>query len=602
MKNEKKEYEWDLSGMFKGINDSKIKDKRKEWENATNKFILKWKKREDYLKDPKIMKEALDDYEKWARFFGTGADEFYYFWLRSHQNQTDSEIKARFNKVEEFSKKIENDINFFSLKIAKIPKEEQNKFLESKYLIEYGHFLKKLFDGAKYLLSENEEKIMNLKSTSAYSSWVKMVSEFLSKEERELIGEDNKKSMKTFSEIMVLSQDKNKKIRDNAAKVLNEILKKNVEAAEVEMNAILADKKVNDSLRGYRRPDEARHISDDIESSIIDTLIEAVSSRFDISKRYYKLKSELLGLPKLEYHERNVEYGSLDKKYSYEEAIKLIEKVMGNLDKKFVWIFNSFIKNNQIDVYSRKGKKDGAFCVHFLKSQPTYVLLNYMDKLNDVETFAHELGHAINNELMKEKQNSLNFDSVLSTAEVASTFMEDFVLQELMKNANDEFKLVLMMQKLNGDISSIMRQAACYMFEQELHKQFREKGYLSKEEIGEMFGGHMKKYMGDYVERSKGSENWWVYWGHIRNYFYNYSYVSGLLISKALQRKVKEDKSFIEKVKIFLSAGTSKSSREIFNEMGLDIGKREFWLGGLKEIESLLDETEKLAGKMKKIK
>ena len=51
-----------------------------------------------------------------------------------------------------------------------------------------------------------------------------------------------------------------------------------------------------------------------------------------------------------------------------------------------------------------------------------------------------------------------------------------------------------MMQKLNGDISSIMRQAACYMFEQELHKQFREKGYLSKEEIGKQIEFYKGRY------------------------------------------------------------------------------------------------------------
>jgi len=33
-------------------------------------------------------------------------------------------------------------------------------------------------------------------------------------------------------------------------------------------------------------------------------------------------------------------------------------------------------------------------------------------------------------------------------------------------------------------------------------------------------------------------------------------------------------------------------------ELGIDITKKEFWLHGLKEVETLLDETEKLAGKL----
>ena len=107
--------------------------------------------------------------------------------------------------------------------------------------------------------------------------------------------------------------------------------------------------------------------------------------------------------------------------------------------------------------------------------------------------------------------------------------------------------------------------------------------------------------MGKFVEQSKGSENWWVHWWHIREYFYVYSYASGLLISKALQRMVRSDKSNIEKVKQFLSMGLSKSPKEIFAGIGIDITKKEFWKEGLKEVEDLLNETEKLAKKLGKI-
>ncbi len=228
-------------------------------------------------------------------------------------------------------------------------------------------------------------------------------------------------------------------------------------------------------------------------------------------------------------------------------------------------------------------------------------MLNHTDKLNDVLTIAHELGHGINNELIKEKQNSINFGTPLSTAEVASTFMEDFVLEELMKEADDETKLALIMQKLNDDISTIMRQIACYMFEQELHEKFREKGYLSKEEIGKLFQKHMNDYMGEFVEQSEGSENWWVYWGHIRRFFYNYSYASGLLISKALQNSVKQAPEFIDKVKGFLSSGLSESPKNIFMKMEIDITNEDFWNKGLDGVETLLEKAEKLAEKLGRI-
>jgi oligoendopeptidase F len=107
--------------------------------------------------------------------------------------------------------------------------------------------------------------------------------------------------------------------------------------------------------------------------------------------------------------------------------------------------------------------------------------------------------------------------------------------------------------------------------------------------------------MGPSVEQSPGSENWWVYWGHIRHFFYVYSYASGLLISKSLQKSVKEDPSFIAKVKEFLSAGLSDSPRNIFGGLGIDIADRGFWDRGLDEVERLLQETIALARKLGKI-
>jgi oligoendopeptidase F len=235
-------------------------------------------------------------------------------------------------------------------------------------------------------------------------------------------------------------------------------------------------------------------------------------------------------------------------------------------------------------------------------TQPTYILLNHSGKLHDVLTIAHELGHGINNELIREKQHALDFGTPTSTAEVASTFMEDFVLEEILHEANDELRLAIMMQKLNDDVSSIFRQVACYRFEQELHAQFRKSGYLSKKDIGKLFQKHMAAYMGPAVEQSPGSENWWVYWNHIRYFFYVYSYASGLLISKSLQNSVKQDPAFVIKVKEFLAAGLSDSPKNIFSKLGIDIADKQFWDRGLDEVEKLLKETTVLAEKLGKIR
>ncbi len=596
-----KHTEWNLSPLFSSDDDPAIEKQRVVVKKANEAFVNKWKKREDYLIDAKVLKTALDEYESLLGNYGIDGNEGYYFWLRSMQDQTDQKIKARVAKITEFSNQMRNALQFFELRLAKVDRKKQKEFLNDPELSSYHHFLEKIFRQAEYNLSENEEKILTLKEDPAYGKWVQMVSAFISKEERETLTSEGKKEKKTFESLIGLLSNKNKNVRDSAAQGINDILEKYVDVAESEINAIFANKKIDDELRGMSRPDFSRHLSDDMETEVVDTLIATVAKRYDVSQRFYTLKAKLSGVKKLAYHERNIDYVSAGKEYSLQQSAELVYTVFSELDEEFAAIFKKFLDNGQIDFSPKKGKRGGAFCTYWLLTQPTYVLLNHTGSLRDAQTLAHEMGHGINNELMRKKQNALNFGTPVATAEVASTFTEDFVLQEILKTADEEMRFDLMLAKLDADISTIFRQAACYQFEQELHKEFREKGYLPHQEIGKIFQNNMSAYMGPAVEQSPGSENWWIYWWHIRTFFYVYSYVSGLLISKSMQKSVKENPRFIIKVKEFLSAGISESPRKIFGNLGIDITDALFWDKGIDEIEATLQETEKLAKKLKKI-
>ena len=151
-----------------------------------------------------------------------------------------------------------------------------------------------------------------------------------------------------------------KRVRDSASVAFNDILQKYADVAENELNSILANKKINDDLRKMNRPDLARHIDDDIDSEVVGALISAVSAKFSISKKYYALKAKLMKTDRLEYHERNVEYGKLPK-YSHSESVLLVNKVFANLDKKFSEILNNYATQGQIDFFPKKIKPAGRF-------------------------------------------------------------------------------------------------------------------------------------------------------------------------------------------------------------------------------------------------
>ena len=564
-------------------------------------FIDKWSKDESYLDNEKSLKTALDELENIKANYGIYSSEGYFRFLDRVLDQANPEKSASINKLDEISVELTNRMQFFEIKLSKISREQQEIFLNSKELTNYRHFLKNIFLHAKYILSEPEEKIMNLKSKTSGENWVQMISSILSKKTAKIKNKDGVLETKSFEELLSLISDKNKDIRESAFKKINTILNSIKDFAEHEFNSVLENKKNNDLIRGFNLPETSRHLSDDIETDLINTLVESVSSRFDISKRYYKLKASLLGVDVLKYYERNIELGGVDKKVDFDEGYNIVGGIMASLDSEFLEIYEEMFKNGKVDVFPSKGKHGGAFCISVLKKDPVFVMLNYTNQINDVMTLAHEFGHAIHSHYSMKYQNSINEDYSTATAETASTFFEDFVIEKLKEEVDDEARLTLLMQSLNDEVSTVFRQIAFYNFEIEIHKTFRADGYLSLKKIGNIFSKHMKSYMGEYVSQDKGSENWWIYVSHFRNMFYVYSYAFGQLVSKSLQNLVKEDKRSITKVKEFLKAGGSKSVSDIFSDIGININDSKFWLNGIIEIEKKLEEAENLAFKLGKL-
>jgi len=487
---------------------------------------------------------------------------------------------------------LENSIQFFILNISKIPIEKQKEFLNDKSLDKYNHFLKTLFNYSKYILSDNEEKIFNIKSKTSHSNWVSMLSELLSKQTLEVKDENGEIKNISYNEVNKYLDSKDKDVRDTAARNFLEINKRYEEIAEFEINSVLEDKSISDIYRKVPTPQTTRLLSDDLEEETVETLRETVTQNFDISKRFYKLKAQLLKQNKLAYYERNVNLGDIDTRYTFQNSFNIVKNTFTKLDKEFVNILNTYISEGRYDVYPKKGKEGGAFCIGVGSKYPIYILLNHNDRLQDILTIAHESGHGIHTQYSN-KQNYFNRVYSTACAEIASTFFEDFVLEEISKNLSKREKDILLLKSLEQDVSSIFRQIACYNFELQLHKQFKEKGFLSTKDISCLFTTEMNRYLGDYVDKDKHMKLGWIYWNHIRMFFYTYSYASGLLISKYLQNKVRKNPLDIKYVKTLFKEGDSKSPKDIFLDMGIDISKKEFWIEGIQSINQKLDLLEK---------
>src|SRR5680860_1478255 len=148
IKTTNKQNDWNFKLLLGKESEAEITKIREKAKIESYKFINKWQNRTDWLNKPNVLKEALDDFEIWAKSFGTNSTEEYYYNLRYAQNQNDPKIKAKLGKADDLSNEIQNGIRFFSLKLAKISNKKQKEFLNNPLFSKYHHFLEDLFKNA----------------------------------------------------------------------------------------------------------------------------------------------------------------------------------------------------------------------------------------------------------------------------------------------------------------------------------------------------------------------------------------------------------------------------------------------------------------------
>src|SRR3989338_9772630 len=125
---------WDLSPLFASDDDPGILAEREKMEEEVGKFAKKWKDREDYLKNPKILSEPLGEYEHLVKNYGKDGKQGFYFSLRTAVDQLDTTLRGKENKTIDFGRRMTTGVQFFELRVAKIPAGLQRDFLEDSGL------------------------------------------------------------------------------------------------------------------------------------------------------------------------------------------------------------------------------------------------------------------------------------------------------------------------------------------------------------------------------------------------------------------------------------------------------------------------------------
>lgn len=584
--------EWDLSLFYDDDEASEAIAQDVEYaREAFEGFADEYRDDESYLEDPQALKEALEKLEYLGGKRNLGRPLYYLAYRRS-LDATDQEAESLDNKLSQEFAKLSNLLTFFELKLGSIPEEKQQEFLAADELSHYRKYLEWLFKTAQYQLDESAENTLSLTSLPRHTMWVDGVEKVLNQKTVEWDGEDLPLP-KAMNKIQNLPTEERRELHDLCMEKVMEVR----EFCESEINAIVTNKKIVDEMRGYETPYEATVLGYENTPEEVDTLVKTVTDNFDVVHDFYDIKAEMLGLDQLTYADRQASVGDIEREFDYETSVELANTAFADLDEEFSKVLERIVTGGQVDVYPMKGKRGGAFC-SWSHELPTMLLLNHVDDYNSLRTFVHEMGHAIHGELSRE-QEAFYEDPTISTAETASTLFEKVFFSHLLPQLSDEEKIIALHDKINGKVSTIFRQIACFNFERELHERIRAEGSLPHVEIAKLMNKHMQAYLGDRFELTESDGYFFVSWPHIRNSFYVFSYSYGDLISSAMVKKLEEDREYINEIKQFLSAGSSGSPQEIFADIGIDTTTPEVFETGIQDVK---DDIEKLRSLVKSSK
>lgn len=499
-----------------------------------------------------------------------------------------AEAGALDQRIHELYSKCGTETVFFELEWNLVDEQQASKLLTDPQLSTYRHYLEALRRYRPHQLTEAEEKLLLEKEVVGRNSWTTLFNKVLSNLK---FGPNNR----TEEEVLTDLYHADRAIRQTAAAEMTVGLKDNQHILTHIYNTLAADKMITDRLRKHTSWVSSMNLQNELQDKTVETLIDAVTSRYDLVSRYYHVKQQLLGVDRLEDYDRYAPLPSLPtKKIDWQSCKETVLASFTAFSPQMGEIAEKFFTDNWIHAPVAKGKRGGAFAHPCVPEVHPYVLVNYTGSLRDVSTVAHELGHGVH-QVLAAGQGHFNSDTPLPLAETASVFAELLVFNsQLDLLDNEQERRAFICQKLESVFATVFRQTAMNRFEELMHEGRRKHGELSSEQLSEYWLSTQRAMFGDSVHLGDDYGIWWSYIPHfLSTPGYVYSYAFGELLVLALYGLYqKEGEAFVAKYLALLSAGGSQSPYDMLKSFKIDLNNPEFWLSGLTIIEQMLARVE----------
>jgi oligoendopeptidase F len=587
--------QWNLARYFyNGLDDPKLASDIANILPNTAKFAQKYEHTFHTFTTPEQILGFYSDYSIMSHDMATPS---YYLFYRSSLDTQDLAVTKRMGEVDYIYTEASNQLLFVAQGWKQIGYDRIITWANDPSLMRYKNDLLSTADSIRYILWEAEEKVLNLKSRPL--SLANSLHDELTGSYEFTMTIDGKEKKLTEEEVRSYRQHTDRNIRRESYESLRRVY--NSKQAQISLGniytSIVKDWSSEITMRWY--PDTVmaqRNISEEMDDEVVDMLLSEVERAYPLYQRFLSIKSKMLGLDSdFSVYDIGAPLGTVDKDFTFDEAYDLHLSVMKDFDSDFYDYSLQMITEERIDALPRAGKRGGAYA-SYRKWEESFVLLNFTGKLRDVSTISHELGHAIHGHL-SQWQEAPVYDSALSMAETASIFSEMLLGEKVKSLVTPEEYREYLNERLGDIFSTIFRQVQYVIFEREVHTQIHTGQELSYKDLNNMWRNSQESLYAGKVKHdiSAEEESGWSMIPHIYHTpFYCYAYAFGNLLTFALYNKVQSGELTKEDYKDILRSGWSERPRDLLGRYGIDIASPEFYQSGLREVEKMVDEFEKI--------
>ncbi|MBR4495778.1 MAG: oligoendopeptidase F [Acholeplasmatales bacterium] len=514
-------------------------------------------------------------------------------------NQRDSEAEKDYANIYTKYNNAMAKISWADPELLSVGEEKINEFIsKDKSLEPNRQGIKTLFRLNKYVLDEKSEAII-ANSNEAFGKFNDLYDKICvvdQKPAKVVLSDGKEVEVNTSNYTHLLRTLKNQEDRQKVFEGFYSYYDNHKATLSTVYDGILSSENALAKSRGYESILDMHLYPNAISKDVYETLVNTAKNNTEPLKRYLNLRKKVLGLKKYHTYDRMQSLATSDKKYSFEEAKKLVieaDKFMGeDFDKKAEYV----LSEGRVSVEAKDGKRTGAYSTSTYNEGP-FILLNHNGSLNDVFTIAHEAGHSIHTCYSNETQPYQLANYRIFVAEIASTLNEQVLLDYMLKNTTDKNeRIVLLEESIDGLVSTFYRQIVFADYEYQAHKLKEEGKPITADALSSIMKDLYMKYYGIDLETEELKKFVWAYIPHMfHTPFYVYQYATSIAASLAIYTNIKNGKknAFEDYIEL-LRSGCKDYPVELVKKAGVDLTKADAYLSLINRVDELVTELEKL--------